>query len=146
MITDWKAFTQFHNFLVEQESTIISFSKSWSTVILKTVSTWLSVLVYMAMLVTPHWRSQSRTANTHGSGQIPAGKKNIWQCPVKVGGGTLSHNWNKVDSIPISDGKKAFLWTMSCKESSDNGNILESICNSCWSMCSFVSWLIYSDY
>ena len=53
----------------------------------------------MAMLVTPHWRSQSRTANTHGSGQIPAGKivwedvkkKIVGQCPVKVVGETLSH-------------------------------------------------------
>ena len=56
-----------------QESTIISFSKSWSTVILKTVSTWLSVLVYLAMLVTPAWRKQSRGAGQTGSGQIPAG-------------------------------------------------------------------------
>ena len=58
-----------------QESTIISFSKSWSTVILKTVSTWLSVLVYLAMLVTPAWRKQTRSAGQTGSGQIPAGKE-----------------------------------------------------------------------
>ena len=60
-----------------QESTIISFSKSWSTVILKTVSTWLSVLVYLAMLVTPAWRKQSRGAGQTGSGQIPAGNNII---------------------------------------------------------------------
>ena len=67
-----------HNFtslFVCQESTIISFSKSWSTVILKTVSTWLSVLVYLAMLITPSWRKQTRPAQT-GSGQIPAGQHN----------------------------------------------------------------------
>ena len=58
-----------------QESTIISFSKSWSTVILKTVSTWLSVLVYLAMLVTPAWRKQTRSAGQTGSGQIPAGNE-----------------------------------------------------------------------
>ena len=36
-----------------QEATIISFSKSWSTLILMTVSTRLSVLVYLATLVIP---------------------------------------------------------------------------------------------
>ena len=58
-----------------QEATIISFSKSWSTVILKTVSTWLSVLVYLATLVIPVWRPPVRGSMQAGSGQIPAGKK-----------------------------------------------------------------------
>ena len=56
-----------------QEATIISFSKSWSTVILKTVSTWLSVLVYLATLVIPVWRPPVRSSMQAGSGQIPAG-------------------------------------------------------------------------
>ena len=56
-----------------QEATIISFSKSWSTVILKTVSTWLSVLVYLATLVIPVWRPPARGSMQAGSGQIPAG-------------------------------------------------------------------------
>ena len=60
-----------------QEATIISFSKSWSTVILKTVSTWLSVLVYLATLVIPVWRPPVRGSMQAGSGQIPAGKKFI---------------------------------------------------------------------
>jgi len=55
-----------------QEATIISFSKSWSTVILKTVSTWLSVLVYLATLVIPVWRPPVRGSMQAGSGQIPA--------------------------------------------------------------------------
>lgn len=55
-----------------QEATIISFSKSWSTVILKTVSTWLSVLVYLATLVIPVWRPPVRSSMQAGSGQIPA--------------------------------------------------------------------------
>ena len=36
-------------------------------------SDWLSVLVYLAMLVTPAWRKQTRGAGQTGSGQIPAG-------------------------------------------------------------------------
>ena len=60
-----------------QEATIISFSKSWSTVILKTVSTWLSVLVYLATLVIPVWRPPVRGSMQAGSGQIPAGKNFI---------------------------------------------------------------------
>jgi len=55
-----------------QEATIISFSKSWSTVILKTVSTWLSVLVYLATLVVPVWKPPTRPGGNTGSGQIPA--------------------------------------------------------------------------
>jgi len=55
-----------------QEATIISFTKSWSTVILKTVSTWLSVLVYLATLVLPVWRPPTRPGGNTGSGQIPA--------------------------------------------------------------------------
>ena len=47
----------------------------------------------MAMLVTPHWRSQSRTANTHGSGQIPAGKT-VWEDVKK----------KYIECLPISEG------------------------------------------
>ena len=56
-----------------QESKIISFNKSWSTVILKTVSSWVSVLVYLSTLVIPTWRPNTNMAAQTGSGQIPAG-------------------------------------------------------------------------
>ena len=56
-----------------QESKIISFNKSWSTVILKTVSTWVSVLVYLSTLVIPTWRPQHSHSVQTGSGHIPAG-------------------------------------------------------------------------
>ncbi|XP_023332230.1 serine incorporator 5 isoform X2 [Eurytemora carolleeae] len=50
-----------------QETKIISFSKSWSTVILKTVSCWVSVLVYLSTLVIPTWRPNSTISTQHGS-------------------------------------------------------------------------------
>jgi len=54
-----------------QEATIISFNKSWSTVILKTISTWLSVLVYLATLVVPAWRPPHSSNAAGGSGHLP---------------------------------------------------------------------------
>ena len=56
-----------------QESKIISFNKSWSTVILKTVSSWVSVLVYLSTLILPTWRPLNPHSGQAGAEHIPAG-------------------------------------------------------------------------